>query len=182
MLFKFITCLTLICPLCALAIPILIRWERYSVIALFNSPKFPDKLRGNNQSAPESAVVLLPGIYLSSYKLFSILHRLTAIPLRLWIQDLGTPCMLIWPNTQGERQIKNDQGFIWIFLFLQEQLLPCLYIVCHFYQIELYEYIFLAWTVNCMLSLLISEWCSNSLLGWASDYCTVEASFVVGPT
>lgn len=91
-----ILCLhALIWPLYALTIPILILGVRYSVIGLFNSPKFPDQLRVNNQSAPESDVVLLPGIYLSSHKLFSILHRLTAIRLRLRIQDLGTPCMLI---------------------------------------------------------------------------------------
>lgn len=111
LLLKFITCPALIWPLYAPASPILIHQVRYSAIALFNSPKFPDKLCVNNQSALECGVVLLPGIYLSSHKLFSILHRLTAIPLRLWIQDLGTPCMLIWPGSQGEKQSQNDQGF-----------------------------------------------------------------------
>lgn len=101
----------LIWSLYAIANPLLILLVRYAAIALFNSPKFPNQLQSNNQSAPESSVVLLPGIYLSSHKLFSILHRLTAIPLRLRIQDLGTPCMLIWQDSQGERHSQNDHSF-----------------------------------------------------------------------
>lgn len=67
-------------------------WIRYSAAALFTSPSFQTNFPLKTiqpQSLP------LPGIYLSPHKLFSILHRLTAIPLRLQIQGLGTHCMLI---------------------------------------------------------------------------------------
>lgn len=67
-------------------------WIRYSAAALFTSPSFQTNfpLKTIQPQSPP-----LPGIYLSPHKLFSILHRLTAIPLRLQIQGLGTRCMLI---------------------------------------------------------------------------------------
>lgn len=176
---KFIACHTLIWPLYALASPVLIPRVRYSAIALFNSPKFPDQLHVNNQSAPESGVVLLPGIYLSSHKLFSILHRLTAIPLRLRIQDLGTPWMLIWPDSQGERQSQNGPGFSRVAVRGRSFVMfpYCLSTFCCARRSVHYFFS----PVCHALSLLLPSTC-NSLLGRTSDYCTVEGSFVVRPT
>lgn len=166
--FHFITCHAPIWPLHAEPSPRLIPGNKIFICCPFVAAQsFPDNLGVNNHSALESGRVFLPRIYLSfPHKLFSILHRLTAIPLRLRMRDLGAPCMLmsVAAPPQGESGAKE-----WPPLCARSPS-GCFFTpLCDLWT-EILRHAFPGCSWACRAqSLLLSERLSSSLLGRTSD-------------